>query len=83
MSSHMPLCQDEQDSIAIQIEDGKKFTTQVNVSAAGVDVFLDGADLASDFTAPFETTVTVDASLGRARIVAPTAAQELATFDAG
>lgn len=51
-------------------------------SAAGVDVFLDGTDLAGDLATPFETAMTVDAGLGRSRFVASAATQQFAAFDA-
>lgn len=50
--------------------------------AASVQVLLDGAHLTGDFAAPFEATVTVDARLRGARLVAAAAAQQIAAVDA-
>ena len=43
-------------------------------------MLFDSADFAGDFTTPFETAMAIDAGLCRARIVATSTAQELATF---
>ena len=52
------------------------------LSAAAVQVLLDGANLTGDFAAPLEAAVAVDARLGGARLVAASTAQQVATVDA-
>ena len=50
--------------------------------ATGVHVLFHGANLARDLAAPLEATVAVHLRLGGARLVAATAAQQIATFHA-